>query len=83
MNASPLADVAGSLLIETGVTPRTLQFMSTSFPTTALDPTGRVVSILVTPEGRLVTDLTPLPTETVPIQTTSLAIDDAGRVLIA
>jgi hypothetical protein len=54
-----------------------------SFPTTALDPNGKVVSILVTPDGKLVTDQAAKPTTVVPIQKASLILDELGRVRIA
>ena len=54
-----------------------------TFPTTARDPSGKMVSILVTPDGKLVTDLSALPATVVPIQQVSLRVDATGTVLVA
>ncbi len=41
------------------------------FPFSAIDPDGSVVSVTVSPEGRLVTDLSPAPLVRVPYNSSS------------
>jgi hypothetical protein len=53
------------------------------FPTTALDPDNRVVSILVTPDGKLVTDASPKPENAKPIVQVYLRVDESGNLELA
>lgn len=48
----------------------------------ALDPNNKPVSILATPDGKLVTDLYPKPPVVVPISQVSLRVDAQGRLIV-
>ena len=52
-------------------------------PKFGLDSNGKRRALLVTPEGELVTDLSPLPTETKNVHEVSLRVDDQGNLKIA
>jgi hypothetical protein len=51
-----------------------------SFPTTALNPDGKIVGLLVDADGKLVTDAADLPAETFPITSRSLRVDEDGQL---
>lgn len=53
------------------------------FPMAALDPSGKMVSVLVTPDGRLVTDQAPLPAEVQPYGLSgAIRVNADGEVLL-
>lgn len=54
-----------------------------SFPTQAIDPNGKMRSILVDSQGRLVTNAAPKPAVTYPITQRSLRLDAEGKVKLS
>lgn len=48
----------------------------------ALDPQGRRVSLLTDADGRIITDLQPVPIGAVPITKLGVRVDSQGRTLI-
>lgn len=54
-----------------------------TFPTTALNPDNKVVSLLVDEDGKLVTDASALPATTYPITSRSLRINDDDELEVA
>jgi hypothetical protein len=51
-----------------------------SFPQAAIGPDGKLRSILVTPDGKLVTDQNPLPPTVIPISQGGLILTADGKV---
>lgn len=49
---------------------------------TALNPSNKLVSIMATPDGKLVTNLFPLPPVMVPVSEVALRVDSQGRLII-
>ncbi len=54
-----------------------------TFPTTAVNPDGKVVGLLVDADGKLVTDAAPKPAETFPITSRSLHVNADQQLEVA
>lgn len=55
--------------------------MNERFPISAINPDGDIVSVLVTTDGRLVTDSMVTPADAVPLAASALRTNSTGALL--